>query len=96
MVYLICVGIFASICRPAAVPVISECEGTYEYVKSRSQLIWNLPVVDESNKIGSLEFSTPNGQANHFFPVTVRFTSTDLFCNMAVSFYFSFSLNIPI
>ncbi|EFO20949.1 ARCN1 protein [Loa loa] len=69
---------------PAAVPVISECEGTYEYVRSRSQLIWSLPVVDESNKTGSLEFSTPNGQANHFFPVAVRFTSTDLFCDMAV------------
>ncbi|KAM3723640.1 putative coatomer subunit delta [Dirofilaria immitis] len=69
---------------PAAVPVISECEGTYEYVKSRSQLVWNLPVVDESNKTGSLEFSTPNGQVNHFFPINVRFTSTDLFCNMTV------------
>ncbi|VDO25463.1 unnamed protein product [Onchocerca flexuosa] len=69
---------------PATVPVISECEGTYEYVRSRSQLVWNLPVVDESNKIGSLEFSTSNGQANHFFPIAVRFTSTDLFCNMAV------------
>ncbi|KAK6101761.1 Adaptor complexes medium subunit family protein [Brugia pahangi] len=69
---------------PAAVPVISECEGTYEYVRSRSQLVWSLPVVDESNKTGSLEFSTPNGQADHFFPVTVRFTSTDLFCDMAV------------
>uniref|UniRef100_A0A915PC13 Coatomer subunit delta n=1 Tax=Setaria digitata TaxID=48799 RepID=A0A915PC13_9BILA len=69
---------------PAAVPVVSECEGIYEYMRSRSQLVWSLPVIDESNKSGSLEFSTPNGQANHFFPVIVRFTSTDLFCNMAV------------
>lgn len=68
-------------------PVISECEGTYEYVKSRSQLIWSLPVIDESNKTGSLEFSTPNGQSDHFFPVSLRFTSSDLFCDMAVSVF---------
>ncbi|VDN21246.1 unnamed protein product [Gongylonema pulchrum] len=78
---------------PATVPVISECEGSYEYVKSRSQLVWSLPVIDETNKTGSLEFSTPNGQSDHFFPVTVRFTSSDLFCDMAVSHLVTFLIS---
>ncbi|VDD94412.1 unnamed protein product [Enterobius vermicularis] len=69
---------------PATIPVVSECEGSYEYVKSKSQLVWSLAVIDESNKTGTLEFSTPNGQSDHFFPVNLRFTSPDLYCNIAV------------
>uniref|UniRef100_A0A0N5AUI2 Coatomer subunit delta n=1 Tax=Syphacia muris TaxID=451379 RepID=A0A0N5AUI2_9BILA len=69
---------------PATVPVVSECEGSYEYVKSKSQLVWSLAVIDESNKTGTLEFSTPNGQSDHFFPVSLHFSSPDLFCNIEV------------
>ncbi|KAK0413151.1 hypothetical protein QR680_006628 [Steinernema hermaphroditum] len=69
---------------PATVPVISECDGSYEYIKSKSQLQWTLPVIDESNKTGTLEFTTPNGHADHFFPVNVSFYSPDLFCNFGV------------
>lgn len=69
---------------PATVPVVSECEGTYEYVKSKSQLVWSLALIDESSKTGTLEFSTPNGQADHFFPVNMRFSSSDLFCKLLV------------
>uniref|UniRef100_A0A915B3A3 Coatomer subunit delta n=1 Tax=Parascaris univalens TaxID=6257 RepID=A0A915B3A3_PARUN len=69
---------------PATMPVISECEGSYEYIKSKSQLLWTIAVVDESNKNGTLEFTTENGQAGHFFPVNLRFTSNDLYCDVAV------------
>lgn len=77
-------GLFSS---PATAPVISECEGSYEYIKSKSQLLWTIAVIDESNKSGTLEFTTENGQAGHFFPVNMRFTSNDLYCDVAVGFY---------
>uniref|UniRef100_A0A915D308 Coatomer subunit delta n=1 Tax=Ditylenchus dipsaci TaxID=166011 RepID=A0A915D308_9BILA len=69
---------------PATVPIVSECEGAYEYIKSKSMLVWTVAVIDTSNKTGVLEFSTPNGHAEHFFPVNVRFASGNLFCKIAV------------
>ncbi|KAI1717285.1 adaptor complexes medium subunit family domain-containing protein [Ditylenchus destructor] len=69
---------------PATVPVVSECEGAYEYVKSKAILVWTMAVIDSSNKSGVLEFSTPNGHSEHFFPVNVRFTSGNLFCKIGV------------
>ena len=72
--------------RPATTPLISECDGSYEYQKSKSQLVWGLTSIDKTNKNGTLEFSTPNGHADHFFPVNIRFVSLDSFCKITVFF----------
>uniref|UniRef100_A0A914EKA7 Coatomer subunit delta n=1 Tax=Acrobeloides nanus TaxID=290746 RepID=A0A914EKA7_9BILA len=69
---------------PATSPTVSECEGSYEYVKSRSVILWTIDVIDSSNKNGTLEFSTPNGHADHFFPVNVKFYSENLFCKLSI------------
>ncbi|KAL7075126.1 hypothetical protein ACQ4LE_005787 [Meloidogyne hapla] len=69
---------------PATTPLISECDGSYEYQKSKSQLVWNLTSIDKTNKNGTLEFTTPNGHADHFFPVNIRFNSLDSFCKITV------------
>lgn len=69
---------------PSTAPVVSECEGNYEYVKTRNQIVWTLPVIDSSNSTGTLEFTVPNGHADHFFPVNVRFHSDNLFAELAV------------
>uniref|UniRef100_A0A914I6K4 Coatomer subunit delta n=1 Tax=Globodera rostochiensis TaxID=31243 RepID=A0A914I6K4_GLORO len=69
---------------PATAPVISECEGSYEYLKSKGQLLWTIPLVDRSSKTGTLEFTTANGNADHFFPVQVNFSSTDSFSKIMV------------
>lgn len=77
-------------CSPATVPVIAECEGSYEYIKSKSQLLWSLAVIDGSNNCGTLEFNTPNGRTDHFFPINLRFWSADLFCDIRVSIIYQF------
>ncbi|KAF7636772.1 Coatomer subunit delta [Meloidogyne graminicola] len=69
---------------PATAPLISECEGSYEYIKSKSQLVWTLTSIDKTNKNGTLEFSTPNGHTDHFFPVNIRFSSLDSCCKITV------------
>ncbi|KAL3121029.1 hypothetical protein niasHT_005289 [Heterodera trifolii] len=69
---------------PATAPVISECEGAYEYLKSKGQLLWSIPLVERGNKTGTLEFTTANGNADHFFPVQVHFSSTDSFSKITV------------
>lgn len=54
-------------------PVVAECDGDYTYEK-RGALLWQLPVIDSSNKSGSMEFSC-GGNADDFFPVHVSFYS---------------------
>ncbi|PIO76866.1 hypothetical protein TELCIR_01058 [Teladorsagia circumcincta] len=68
----------------ATVPVVSDCEGSYEYQKSRNQLVWTMPVIDSTNSTGTLEFNVPNGHADHFFPVHVRFHTEKLYCDIGV------------
>lgn len=65
-------------------PVVSEIEGDYRYDHKRSVLEWQLPLVDESNKSGSLEFSI-SGHPEDFFPIHVSFGSTKSFCDLKVS-----------
>ncbi|OXA60681.1 coatomer subunit delta [Folsomia candida] len=65
-------------------PVVSECEGDYVYEARKNHLLWQLPVIDSSNKTGSMEFSVPNGHASQFFPVQVSFHSSQAFARLSV------------
>lgn len=65
-------------------PVVGEIEGDYHYDHKRSVLEWQLPVIDESNKSGAMEFSIP-GHPDDFFPIHVSFGSTKSFCDIKVS-----------
>ena len=70
-------------------PVVSECDGEYQYEKRGSVLQWQLPVIDGSNGSGSMEFSC-GGNADDFFPVRVTFYSKKAFSEIKVGFpYFS-------
>lgn len=68
----------------ATIPLVLECEGSYELSKSKTHLIWNLALIDISNKTGVLEFSTDKGHSNDFFPVRLNFSSPNLLSKMAV------------
>jgi len=65
------------------VPVVSECDGEYRHESRKSLLEWSLPVIDESNKTGAMEFSI-NGHPDDFFPVTVSFISKRPYCDICV------------
>ncbi|XP_070548695.1 coatomer subunit delta-like isoform X2 [Ptychodera flava] len=65
-------------------PVIGEIDGNYHYDSRHNILEWTLPVIDSSNKTGSLEFSI-GGHPNDFFPVSVNFLSKKSFCDLQVS-----------
>uniref|UniRef100_A0A0K2TRS3 Coatomer subunit delta n=1 Tax=Lepeophtheirus salmonis TaxID=72036 RepID=A0A0K2TRS3_LEPSM len=66
----------------AATPVVAECVGDYTYER-RGVLLWQLPLINGSNKAGSMEFSA-NGQPDDFFPVNVSFYSKKLFSGIEV------------
>ena len=65
-------------------PVVGDCDGEYNYDSRKNTLQWNLTVIDESNKSGSLEFSV-RGHPDDFFPVAVSFVSKKSYCDIQVS-----------
>ncbi|XP_054717160.1 coatomer subunit delta-like [Uloborus diversus] len=69
-------------------PIVSECEGMYEHDSRKNRLTWKLPVIDSSNKTGSMEFSCP-GKASDFFPISIEFESSQSYCNVKVTDVFT-------
>ena len=66
--------------------VVGEVEGDYHYDHKRSILEWQIPVVDESNKSGAMEFSI-SAHPDDFFPVNVSFGSSKSFCDVKVGYF---------
>ncbi|EDO29214.1 predicted protein [Nematostella vectensis] len=64
-------------------PVVGEIDGEYHYNHKQSTLDWQVPVIDASNKSGSMEFSIA-GQPGDFFPVTVSFFSSKTYCDLKI------------
>ncbi|CAL8099839.1 unnamed protein product [Orchesella dallaii] len=66
-------------------PVVGECEGDYIYEARKHCLLWQLPVIDSSNKTGAMEFTVAGGTASQFFPVQVSFHATQPFARLSVA-----------
>jgi len=67
---------------PGANPIVASCDGDYKHERGRQQLVWSLPIVDRDSASGTLEFATPSGTADAFFPVRVNFTSEQQFVDI--------------
>ncbi|EDV19588.1 uncharacterized protein TRIADDRAFT_61957 [Trichoplax adhaerens] len=65
-------------------PVVKEVDGDYDYDNGKSCLIWSLPVMDASNKDGSLEFTVAGDQSD-FFPISLSFYSPNLYCRLSIA-----------
>ncbi|XP_062872756.1 archain 1b isoform X2 [Trichomycterus rosablanca] len=65
-------------------PVVGDLDGEYRHDSRKNILEWCLPVIDEKNKSGSLEFSIA-GRPNDFFPVNVSFVSKRNYCDIQVA-----------
>lgn len=70
-------------------PKVTQCDGDYNHESRKNVLEWTLPVIDESNSSGTMEFSIP-GHEDDFFPVTVSFVSKKSFCGVSVSLMLCF------
>ncbi|CAI2185712.1 13149_t:CDS:2 [Funneliformis geosporum] len=65
-------------------PTVGEVDGNYEVNRQTRTLDWQLPIIDASNKQGSLEFSIAGDDVDAFFPVGVSFVSEKTFCDIDV------------
>lgn len=66
-------------------PSVAECEGDYTHDPRKHILHWNLPVIDASNKAGSMEFSVPASIPADFFPLEVSFVSKNSYAEIKIN-----------
>jgi len=69
---------------PGSAPVVGEAVGSYDYDPKKSVLLWKLPLIDNDNRTGSLEFTVPQAPNSRFFPVQVSFSSQSAFASIQV------------
>jgi hypothetical protein len=63
-------------------PNIVSIDGNHRI--SNGELFWEIQMIDASNNSGSLEFNIAQRDADAFFPISVDFASTQLYCNVEV------------
>ncbi|GLH15562.1 hypothetical protein R5R35_013698 [Gryllus longicercus] len=65
-------------------PIVNECDGEYNHDSRKNVLMWTLPIIDYSNKSGSLEFSA-TALPGDFFPVQVYFVSKRSYADLKIT-----------
>ncbi|KAK0174047.1 hypothetical protein PV328_007164 [Microctonus aethiopoides] len=66
-------------------PVVGDCDGEYKHESRKNMLVWSLPLVDQSSKSGSMEFSAPSSTPSDFFPLRVSFTSKTPYAKIKIT-----------
>tara|TARA_B110000090_G_C13370215_1_gene441721 strand:- start:693 stop:1856 length:1164 start_codon:yes stop_codon:yes gene_type:complete len=74
-------------------PNIVNVDGSHRHNSKEGELIWEIDMIDAANKVGSLEFTIQQRDADAFFPIMVDFSSPQLYCNVEVSTVRSVSSN---
>eukprot|EP01116_Phalansterium_solitarium_P013258 TRINITY_DN3050_c0_g1_i1.p1 TRINITY_DN3050_c0_g1~~TRINITY_DN3050_c0_g1_i1.p1 ORF type:complete len:553 (+),score=210.21 TRINITY_DN3050_c0_g1_i1:109-1659(+) len=65
-------------------PVIGDAVGSCEFNSKSRVLNWNLPLIDDGNANGSMEFTVPSAPNSAFFPVVVDFHSNSTFAALQI------------
>ncbi|KAJ3414872.1 Coatomer subunit delta [Chytridiales sp. JEL 0842] len=63
-------------------PSVGDVEGHYKVDKNRRIIDWQLPIIDQSNKNGVLEFTVNSEDVSAFFPISVSFNSNKSLCHV--------------
>jgi hypothetical protein len=66
-------------------PTILSVDGAHKHNASAAELLWEVNLIDQSNSTGSLEFTIQQRNSDAFFPISVQFSSKQLYCNVDVS-----------
>lgn len=77
-------------------PQVNQVDGDYRWESRRSVLIWEIELIDDSNRNGSMEFAVPACDMDTFFPVEVNFASKKTVCDVNVGAVVSTTDGTPI
>ena len=65
-------------------PKITSIDGNYKHNSSNGEMVWEIDVIDNSNRSGSLEFTINQKDSDAFFPINLQFVSQNLYCKIDV------------
>jgi len=77
-------------------PEVLDSTGETQYDHRNGNLYWKLDSVDGSNSSGSLEFSLPAVDHGSFFPIDVKFTAPQTFCDIQLLEVLNVSTDAPV
>ncbi|CAM9239413.1 unnamed protein product [Discosporangium mesarthrocarpum] len=77
-------------------PQIVSVDGSHRHNPQEGTLTWHMDLLDSSNAQGSLEFNIASRDTEGFFPITVTFGSSQMFCDVQVAGVSSTETDTPI
>ena len=90
-------GLTAMPDAPETMPqIISMDSGTHRHNRSAEELIWEIPLIDSSNKSGTLEFNVQQKDSDAFFPINISFGSQQLHAGIDVGAVIGTESNTPV
>jgi hypothetical protein len=66
-------------------PSVTSCDGDFRFDARGGVMEWNIQLIDDSNRSGSMEFTVPATDTDGFFPIDVHFSSNKTFCDIEVA-----------
>mmetsp|Transcript_23160 Transcript_23160/g.61928 ORF Transcript_23160/g.61928 Transcript_23160/m.61928 type:complete len:514 (-) Transcript_23160:306-1847(-) len=76
--------------------IISMDSGNHRHNRSAEELIWEIPLIDSSNKSGTLEFNVAQKDSDAFFPINIGFGSQQLHAGIDVGAVINTESNTPV
>jgi len=77
-------------------PQVNQVDGDFRWDSRRSVLFWEIELVDDANRNGSMEFVVPAADPDIFFPIDVSFASKSTLCDIVVDQIFNVSDGTPV
>jgi len=68
-----------------AAPRIVSVDGNCRHQAANGILLWQIDMIDGSNRSGSLEFNILSNDSQAFFPIQISFASPNTFCHVTAS-----------
>lgn len=65
-------------------PSVNQVDGDFRFDSRKGMLFWNIDMIDNANRTGSMEFKVPSVDPDSFFPVEVSFTAAKTMCDISV------------
>eukprot|EP01037_Dinobryon_pediforme_P018438 gene18438-18713_t len=66
-------------------PNVLSVDGSHKHIAATGELLWEIDLIDSSNSTGTLEFTIQQRNADAFFPISVQFSSKQLYCSVDVA-----------
>ncbi|GAX72921.1 hypothetical protein CEUSTIGMA_g376.t1 [Chlamydomonas eustigma] len=68
----------------SSAPSVNQVDGDWRFDSKQGAMVWTIDLIDDSNRTGSMEFVVSASDAESFFPISVSFSSSKIYCDVAV------------